>query len=147
MPVLTPRLSIDLTHCGQVQPSGGWTRQDDGTYVFQPADESRIFSLSSRFQYTPSPIVSLSIIPSYRSTTREGNLNGVTTPQRDNRNLTFQGNANLNLPIGRRGTLSGSVGRQYYADRSREFPSGVPTPSPLSELDYWTGSLQFSWKP
>jgi hypothetical protein len=61
--VLTPRLSIDLTHSGQVQPSGGWTRQDDGTYVFQPADESRIFSLSSRFQYTPSPIVSLSIIP------------------------------------------------------------------------------------
>ncbi|HET9327206.1 MAG TPA: hypothetical protein VFQ05_10560 [Candidatus Eisenbacteria bacterium] len=145
--VLTPRLSIDLTHSGQVQPSGGWTRLSDGEYVFRPADESRIFSLLTRFQYTPSPLLSLTFWPKYRSTSREGTLNGVTTPQRDNRNLTFEGTASLNIPIGSRGTLSGNVGRQYYADRSTDFSSGVAEPSPLSEQDYWTGSLQFSWKP
>lgn len=145
--VLTPRLAIDLTHSGQVQPSGGWTRLADGTYAFQPADESRIFALATRFQYTPSPVISLTIAPGYRSTQRQGNVNGVTSPQRDNRNLTFLGTANLNLPIGSKGTLSGSVGRSYYADRSTDFSSGVPQLSPLSELDYWTGSLQFSWKP
>jgi hypothetical protein len=145
--ILSPRLSIDLTHTGQVQPSGGWTRLPDGEYVFQPADESRIFSLATRFQYTPSPVVSLTITPSYRSTAREGTVNGVTSPQRDNRNLTFLGTANLNFPIGPNGTLSGSIGRSYYADRAVDFTSGIAKPSPLSELDYWTGTLQFSWKP
>jgi hypothetical protein len=145
--VLSPRLSIDLTHSGQVQPSGGWARQLDGTYVFQPADESRIFLLATRFQYTPSPVISLSITPTYRSTAREGTVNGVTSPQLDDRNLSFLGSADLNMPIGARGTLSGSVGRSYFADRSTEFSSGIPKPSPLIERDYWTGSLQFSWRP
>ena len=145
--VLTPRLSIDLTHDGKVQPSGGWTRLSDGEYVYQPADESRIFFLSTRFQYRPSPVLSLTISPEYRSTARKGTVNGVTRPQDDIRSLNFLGTADLNLPIGPRGTLSGSVGRRYDANRSINFSSGVAEPSPLSEQDYWTGSLTFSWKP
>ena len=145
--VLTPRLSFDLSHSGQVQPSGNWSRQVDGLYYFQPADESRIFSLSSRIQYTPSPALSFTLMPSFRSSDRDGTVNGVSSPQRENRNLNVLGTANLNLPVGQRGTLSGSVGRTYFADRSITFASGVPTPSPRSELDYWTGALQFSWRP
>jgi len=145
--VLTPRLSFDLNHSGQVQPSGNWTRQADGLYYFQPADESRVFSLSSRIQYTPASVLSFSLIPTFRSSERDGTLNGVSSPQRRSRNLNFQGGANLNLPVGQRGLLSGSVGRTYFADRSITFAAGAPTPSPRSELDYWTGALQFSWRP
>ena len=61
--------------------------------------------------------------------------------------MNFQGGASLNLSIGRNGLLSGSIGRTYFADRSISFISGSPQPTPRSQLDYWIGSLQFSWKP
>ncbi len=145
--VLSPRLSIDLTHTGETQPGGNWTRQADGLSYFQPADESRIFSLDSRIQYSPSPVFSLTLSPGFRSSDRDGTLNGASSPQRRNRNLALLGSANINMPIGPRGSVTGSIGRNYTADRTTTFASGVPTLSPRSEIDYWTGSLQFSWKP
>jgi hypothetical protein len=144
--VLTPRLSMDLTHISKVQPSGGWTRDPDGQWFFQPSDESRTFTLTSRIQYSPSPVISLTLSPAYRSNDRDGTLNGISTPTSRNRNLNFMGSANLNVPVGR-GLLSGSIGRTYTADRSIGFSSGVQRPSPRSEQDYWSGSLQFSWQP
>ena len=145
--VLTPRLSIDLNHSGELQPSGSWVRFADGLYYLQPSDKSRTFTLSTRIQYTPAPALAFTFEPTYRATDRDGATNGVTTPQRRGRTLNFIGTASLNLPVGRGGTLSGNVGRTYFADRSTTFTSGVPNPSPLSQLDYWTGSLQFSWRP
>jgi hypothetical protein len=144
--VLSPRLSFDLSHNGEVRPSGGWTQDASGAWFFRPSDESRRFSLTSRIQYTPSPVVSLTLTPSFASNDVEGTLNGASTPTSRNRNLNFLGTMNLNLPLAG-GLITGSVGRSYQAERSTSFSGGLPRPSPRSELDYWTGSLQFSWKP
>src|SRR5262249_53720471 len=102
---------------------------------------------SGTFQYTPSPIFSLTLSPGYRSTDRNGTVNGVSSPQRQNRNLNFVGFANLNLPVGTNGTLTGSVGRTYFSERATSFSLGVPPPSPRSDLDSWTSTLQCSWRP
>ena len=145
--VLSPRLSVDLNHAGQVQPSGNWSRAADGLYYFRPADEARSFTLSTRIQYTPTGILSLTLHPEYRSSDRDGTVNGVQSPQRLNRSLSFTGSANLNVPVGGGGLLTGSIGRTYVADRSTTFNVGAPTLSPLSEIDYWNATLQFSWRP
>jgi len=145
--ILTPRLTIDLSHSGEVQPSGGWSRQSDGLYYYQPSDQAKTFFLTSRIQYSPMPTISFTLTPAFRSGGRNGTLNGVSTPQSLDRRLDLLGSANLNFPIGTRGTLSGSIGRTYNAERQTTFPSGVPSPSPRSAQDYWTGALQFSWRP
>ena len=145
--VLTPRLSIDLNHSSDDQPSGNWTRLADGLYYLQPSDRSRNFTLSTSIRYTPSPVLSFNFQPSYRAVERDGAANGVISPQRRQHTLNFNGTASLNLPVGRGGLLTGNLGRTYLADRSAEFTSGVAVPSPLSLLDYWNASLTFSWKP
>jgi hypothetical protein len=144
--VLTPRLSADLTHNGQVQPGGNYTRSSDGLYYFRPSDEIRSFSLTSRISYTPAPGISLQVEPFFRSDERDASSGGIQSPQRRNRVLNFLGSANLNLPVAGRGTLSGNLGRTYNAERTITFASGSPTPSPRSESDFWNASLQFSWR-
>ncbi len=143
---LTPRLTVDLTHNSLVQPSGNYTRNVDGLYYFRPADKTRTYSLTSRVSYTPSPALSLSLEPFYRSSGREGTQGGVAATQRQNRTLSFQGNANLNLRAGSKGQVTGSIGRTFFADRSVTFSSGVPQRSPRTESDFWVGTLNFSWR-
>jgi hypothetical protein len=145
--VITPHLSVDLNHTSEDQPSGNWKLFPDGFYYLQPSDRSRNFSLGTTIRYTPSPALSFNFNPTYRAVERDGAANGVITPQRRSHTLQFTGSANLNLPVGRGGLLTGSLGRSYFADRSATFTSGVSTPTPLSQLDYWNASLQFSWKP
>ena len=60
--------------------------------------------------------------------------------------LSFTGGANLNLPIGRSGLLTGTINRSFSADRTTTYRNGVPQPSPVAEQDYWNGSLQLSWE-
>jgi hypothetical protein len=145
--VLSPRLQIDLNHSSDDQPSGNWTKLPDGLYYLQPSDRSRNFSLGTSIRYTPVSVLSFTIRPTYLAVERDGAANGVVTPQRRTHSLNFYGSADLNLPVGRGGLLTGTLARQYMANRDANFVSGVPTPSPLSLLDYWTASLQFSWKP
>jgi hypothetical protein len=144
--VLTPRLSVDLTHIAVVQPAGNYTRQPDGLYYFQPADETRSFSLTPRVQYNPFTGIGLNFEPAFRAHERDGSLSGTTLPQRRSRSLNFIGSATLNIPVARRGLLSGSLGQTYFADRTITYASGSPAPSPRSEIDFWNSSLQFSWR-
>jgi hypothetical protein len=145
--VLSQRLSLDLTHNGQQQPSGNYiTRQDLGGSYFLPADETRTYQLGARVSYTPAPGVTLMIEPRYLASDRLGtDANGGQIPSRENRNLTFTGGLNLNLPVGTRGRLTGSVGRQFQSNGTQGFSNGVPQPENLNEFDYWTGNLQFVW--
>jgi hypothetical protein len=145
--VLTPRLSLDLTHNGQEQPSGNYlTRQDLGGSFFLPADETRTYQLGARVSYTPAPGVTLMIEPRYLASDRLGtDANGGQIPSRENRNLTFTGGFNLNLSVGSRGRLTGSVGRQFQSNGTQGFSNGVPQPKNVNEFDYWTGNLQFVW--
>jgi hypothetical protein len=69
-----------------------------------------------------------------------------SVPQRSSRNLTFSGRASVNLPVGQRGQLTGDIGRTFTADRSTTWAGGVPNINPVTETDYWNGTLQFSWQ-
>jgi hypothetical protein len=144
--VLSPQLSVDLSHSAQLQPSGNYGLGPDGLSYFSPADRSKNYWLDSRISYRPSQAITLFLEPSFRSAERSGTLSGQTVPQREDRNLDFSGSTHLNVPVGKKGLLSGNIGRTYRAGRQVTFASGVPVPSPLSQYDFWNGSLQFSWK-
>lgn len=145
--VLTPRLTLDLTHNSQQQPSGGWVYHPElgGTY-FEPADENRNYQLGARASYTPVTGLTLVVEPRYRSSNRYGNdEDGNQVPQKTAESLTIGGSVNLNLSVGRRGRVAGVIGPRYEANGDRSFSKGVPQPTKVTETQDWTGSLQFSW--
>ena len=144
--VLTPRLTVDLTHNARQQPRGDWRVLTDGTGVLVPADENLNYTLRTRVTYSPSRQLSITVTPDYLASDRLGTSNGVEAPTRRSRRLTFTGGANLNLDIGRRGQLTGTINRSFSADRSITYRNGVEQPSPVAEQDYWNGSLQLSWE-
>ena len=143
--VLTPRLTLDLTHNARQQPSGLYVRQADGLEAFGLSDESRNYSLQARVAYTPVRGLSLSLEPNYLALTRQGAANGVLVPQRQSKSLNFSGGASLNLALGTRARVSGDIRRVTRADRAVSYTKGVSVLSPLSQSDFWTSSLQLTW--
>jgi len=147
--VITPRLSVDLVHDFHYQPSGGYAPLDpplnDGNSYFSQADDARQSQLTARLTYTPAPALSLNISPVYSAYDRKSISEGVSLPQRTTRSLNFSGGANLNIPIGRTGQLTGHLDRSFRSDRTTTYVSGVPNSPPTAEFDYWTGNLQLSW--
>ncbi len=144
--VLTPRLSVEVSHNARQQPRGDWRIEPDGTGVLLPADENINYTLRSRVTWSPSPAMSFSLTPEYVASDRNGTSNGVEAPTRKSRRLNFTGGANLNLTIARRGQLTGAVNRVFTSDRTTNYRAGIPQLSPLAEQDYWSGSLQLSWE-
>jgi len=143
--VLTPRLTIDLIHNSRVQPSGTYLYQNDGLEAFAKTDEGKSYSLGARVAYTPSPTFSLSFEPNYLSVQRAGAASGVIQPQRLSKSLNLAGGVSLNLPLGRRGHLTGDIHRIFRDDRTINYSNGLGTPTPLSSTDFWSGGLQLSW--
>lgn len=144
--VVTPRLSISMTHNTRRNPGGNYTLYPDDLYYFEPADENESSSLRASIAYSPSPVISLNFAPKYFAADRAGTVNGVQVPERSSRSLDFSGGANINWPIGRKGALRGDIARTYRAERTTTYASGVALSSPRSEVDYWNGSLQLSWQ-
>ena len=144
--VLTPRLTLDVTHNARQQPRGDWHVAEDGTGALLPADENLNYTLRSRVTWSPSPAMSFTITPEYLSSDRKGTSNGVAAPTRRSRRLNFSGGANLNLTIAKKGLLTGTINRSFSSDRTTTFLNGLPQASPLSEQDFWNGSLQLSWE-
>jgi hypothetical protein len=144
--VLTPRLTIDLTHNARQQPSGDWRVLPDGSGVLLPSDEALNYTLLSNINWALSPDVSFRITPQYLATDRTGTNNGSAVPTRSSRGLRLSGGANLKIPLGRKGELSGSIGRTFTSDRTTTYQSGVPQLSPVAEQDYWNGILNLSWE-
>jgi len=144
--VLTPRLSIDLQHNARQQPHGDWRVLPDGSGALLPSDDNLNYTLNAQVVWSVSPGVSLKLSPQYLATDRTGTTNGVATPTRTTRRLSFAGGANLDIGIGKRGHLIGDVSRQFSDDRSTTYLSGVPQPSPLAQQDYWSGSLSLTWE-
>jgi hypothetical protein len=143
--VVTPHLNISLTHSLRETPAGNYTLYPDNLYYFERADETKNSSIRANIAYSPSPAISFSFRPNYYSAKRVGTVNGIEVPQRNNGTLDFSGGANINVPVGRKGTLRGDIGRTYRAERTTTYASGVPQETPLSEVDYWNGSLQLTW--
>ena len=143
--ILTPRLSIDVSHNARQQPHGDWRVLPGGDGVMLPSDENLNYTLRAAVVWTLSRSFSLKLLPEYLATDRTGTTNGVETPTRTARRLAFAGGANLDIALGSRGHLLGDVSRQFSDDRSTTYRNGVPQPSPLSEQDYWAGSLGLTW--
>jgi len=143
--VITPRLSIDVTHNARQQPHGDWRVLPDGNGVLLPSDENLNYTLRAQVVWALSRAFSLKVLPEYLASDRTGTTNGVETPTRTTRRLSFAGGANLDIPLGKTGHLLGDISRQFSDDRSTTYRSGVPQPSPLAKQDYWTGSLSLTW--
>jgi hypothetical protein len=143
--VVTPHLNISLTHSIRETPAGNYTLYPDNLYYFERADESKNSSIRATIAYSPSPAISFGFRPNYYSAKRVGTVNGIEVPQRTNGTLDFSGGANINVPVGRKGTLRGDIGRTYRAERTTTYTNLGAQESPLSEVDYWNGSLQLTW--
>jgi hypothetical protein len=143
--VLTPRLSLDLTHNSRVQPTGTYLYQNDGREAFGKSDEGRNYTLAARVAYTPSPGISLSLEPNYLSISRAGTVNGALQPQRVSKTLNVAGGVSVNMPLGAHGRLTGDIHRVFRDDRTILYTAGLPKPSPLSETDFWSGGVQLTW--
>lgn len=144
--VVTPHLNISVTHSTRETPAGNYALYPDFLYYFERADENRNSRLAANIAYSPSPAVAFTFRPTYYATERLGTVDGVELPQRKNATLDFSGGANVNLPVGRKGTLRGDVARTYRAERTLTYAAGVERSTPRSEIDYWNGSLQLSWR-
>jgi hypothetical protein len=144
--VLTPRLSLDVSHNARQQPQGDYRVLADGTGALLPSEENLNYTLRSRVTWSPSPTMSFTLTPEYQASDRTGTSNGIEAPTRRSRRLNFTGGANLNLKLGQRGLLTGGINRSFTADRTTTFRNGLPQTSPLSEQDFWNGSLLLSWE-
>jgi hypothetical protein len=144
--VLTPRLSLDLTHNSRIQPSGSYIVQNDGLEAFGRSDENRNYTLTARMVYTPTPGLALTLEPNYLTIQRQTAVGSVVVPQRLSNTLNFSGGASLNLPLGNHGHLTGDIRRVFADNRSVTYDAtGAPVPSPLSKTDFWSGGLQLTW--
>jgi hypothetical protein len=90
--------------------------------------------------------LSFTLTPEYTASDRNGTTNGIEAPARRSRRLNLAGGANVNMKLARKGLLTGSINRTFSSDRSTTFLNGLPQASPLSEQDFWNGSLQLSWE-
>jgi hypothetical protein len=143
--VVTPRLSIDVTHTAGQRPHGDWRTLPDGSGVLLPADESLNYTLRAQVVWAVTHGLSVRLLPEYLASDRTGTTNGVETPTRSTRRLGLGGGVNLDIALGTRGHLQGDISRQFTDDRSTTYRNGVPQPSPLAEQDFWNGSLGLTW--
>lgn len=144
--VITEQLRLDLTHSFREAPSGQYTRAEDGYDYFSQSDEDKNYSLTGRISYSPGPALSLRLQPTYLSYERLGTVDGVESASTTRNSLTFSGGASVNLAVAARGTLTGSIDRNFQSSRQYRYPQGLRTADPLFEDDYWSGLLQFSWQ-
>lgn len=143
--VVTPRLSIDLTHSRNLKPRGEYLGEEGGQPSLRLSEESSDYSLSGRISYRPLNALTLTLTPFYQSILSEGTVSGVAVPRNRSTSLNLGGGANLNVPIGARARLSGGLTRQFRSSRTTRYRSGIPEPSPRAEFDYWSGDLHLSW--
>jgi len=146
---VTPRLHIDVSNDFRYQPTGGYAPLDppldDGNSYFSQSDENFLSILGASMTYSLGQALSLSVIPTYTATDRNGISDGAAVKQSATRTLNLSGAANLNFPIGRKGQLTGSLSRNFNADRRIAYISGAPDNQPATEYDFWSGRLQLSW--
>src|SRR5205823_7375985 len=98
-------------------PTGGYAPLDpplyDGNIYFSQSDENFISTLYATMNYRLGPGLSLSVSPTYNATDRKGITEGVAVPQSATRQLAIAGSADLNIPIGRKGQLSGRRSEEH----------------------------------
>jgi hypothetical protein len=146
---ILPGFHLDLTHYLDYQPTGGYAPldppQNDGNSYFSQADQSKRAELSASLTYSPVSAISLTIVPHYLNTVRQNVVDGVLQPQRIDKTLDLTGLANVNVAVGRRGQLSGQIGRLVNSSRTTTYNGTVPQLEPLADTNYWTANLSLTW--
>lgn len=144
--VVTPRLSIDVTHNRKISPRGDYLGRVDGQPTFRLSEETNEYQLSGNVSYRPIPALTFSVSPFYRSSLSEGTVSGQAVPRNETQALNLGGGVTMNVPIGDRAQLTGNIKREFSSSRTTRYRSGVPEPSPRADYDYWSGSLNLSWR-
>jgi len=146
---VTRSLRIGIKNDFRYTPTGGFAPldppNDNGNSYFSQSDENFQSVLSANMSYQLGSAITLSVTPIYTATDRKGFTEGIAVPQTSTRSLGMNGSANLNIPIGRKGTLTGFLGKTFNADHRINYNSGVPDSQPRVEIDFWSGSLALSW--
>ncbi len=142
--VFSQRFTLDISHNSRTQPQGKYSQFPDGNYYLSRSSRSEDYTLSARASYMPSPVFSLTISPQYQATDRQGSVGGGLVPQTSTRGLNFAGGANLNLPIGGKGRLTGDVTRTFRTDRTINYTGS--SASATKPTDFWGGNLELTWQ-
>jgi hypothetical protein len=144
---LGPRFTVQIDHGATIQPSGSYVPVEGlgPTEYFGLSDQTVTYKLNVTASYRPINAISLSFNPQYLATTRNTTVNGVLGPQRATRQLQFMPSAQVNLPVGAKGKLSGTLGRTSLAYGTQSFNSFSGNQNTVSRQDYWTGNIAFTW--
>ncbi len=143
--VLSPRFDFNVSHNVIHQPGGNFTVQPDGLEALTKSDLTKSYQLSGAFSYRPANPVALTIRPAYNAGLRSATQNGVMVPSRSDKGFSFAGGATLNVPIGERARLTGTINRSSSSASSTTYVQGVPKVQPATSQGFWNGSLNLSW--
>ncbi len=144
--LLTPRTTLQFTHVTESLPSGNYVLFLDGVEYFTKSDETNNYTLNAQFSYSPSPVLSFNLTTDYSANERVANTSDGLTPLRQDNKLNFSGGGTLNLPLGAKGNLSGTLRRIYWASRATDFQGGVAQPPGRTGDDYWNGRVELTWQ-
>jgi hypothetical protein len=143
--LLTPRTTLQFTHVAESLPKGNYVLFLDGVEYFTKSDEVNNYTLAAQFSYAPSSVLSFNIQTDYSANERIANTSDGLQPEREDNKLNFSGGGTLNLPLGAKGNLSGTIRRTYWASRSTDFQGGIAGPPGRTGDDYWNGRLELTW--
>jgi hypothetical protein len=144
---LSSRFRMTVTHSARYQPEGQYVVDPlTGVESFYKSDESRLYSLDTRFSYSPAAWLTLNLNPIYQNDQRLSAQADQMRLLRSSANLRVLGGVAVNRRVGAHGNLSGDLNRSYVADRATSYTSaGEPIPGEGTEVDYWQGRLDFTW--
>lgn len=141
-----PRLTINTTHTSQFSPKGNYRPilPNDPTEYLSLSDETLNYALDMNFSYSVlPPFVTLNAHPSYSANTRSTSQNGAIAPQRQSRSLNFGWGASVNVPVGAKGRLEGTLNQSDNTSRQVEYKDTGINVFPRSSTRSLTGSLTF----
>jgi hypothetical protein len=139
-----PRLTIRTTHTSQFVPKGNYKPQvpNDPTQYLSLSDEFLNYALDMDINYSVlPPFLTLNAHPSYTANTRSTTQNGAISPQRGSKSLNFGWGASVNMPVGTKGNLQGSLNRSENSSRQIDYDRFGTHLQPRSSTQSLVGSL------
>jgi hypothetical protein len=146
---LSKSLTIELSQNARSLENGGYLPQAlrDPTQYFSKTRNDVTRGLTATVTYALSPSLSLNFRPDYSSQSVDQNsgTSGTLSPYQQTRRLSFNGGANMNMRVGRKGRLTGILSRNSNESRTIQYSSFGGGPAPNVIQDFWSGSVTFTW--
>ena len=141
-----PRLTIRTTHTSQFSPKGNYRPRvpNDPTEYLSLSDEFQNYALDMNIGYSVlPPFLTLNVHPSYSANTRSTTQSGLLSPQTKSKTLNFGWGTSLNVPVGAKGTLRGSLGRSENSSRQIKYETSGINVLPRSSTQSLGGQMTF----